>query len=67
MPDGASVAVSGFRITGAVSFAPEVLAGLLPPLLALMIGLDGMGVNMPLAALAFFVGFVVKITLLGKA
>jgi ceramide glucosyltransferase len=41
------------RASFPVFFAPEVLAGLLPPLLALMIGLDGMGVNLPLAALAF--------------
>jgi hemolysin activation/secretion protein len=31
MPDGMTVAVSGFRITGAVSFAPEVLDALVQP------------------------------------
>jgi len=34
-------------------FAPEVLAGLLPPLAMLMIGLAGTGVSLPLTALAF--------------
>ena len=41
------------RASFPVFFAPELLAGLLPPLLALMIGLAGTGVNLPLVALAF--------------
>jgi hemolysin activation/secretion protein len=31
MPEGLFVTVSGFRITGAVSFAPDLLAGLIQP------------------------------------
>lgn len=41
------------RASFPVFFAPELLAGLLPPLLALMIGLAGTDVNLPLVALAF--------------